>query len=103
MGKTSVEFNIKDNNIKNSIVPNKPNRSLKLLIMDVDRNIKNSITLDYSKKDTQKMVKKLFLEKENSPTNVEKTNVDTGDILSGSKSTPVNTVKQSLIGKILFN
>lgn len=102
-GKTSVEFNLKDNNVKNSNVPNKPNKSLKLLLKDVDTNRKNSITLDYSKKDTQKMVKKLFLEKDDSPASVEKTNIDTADILSGSKSTPVNTVKQSLIGKILFN
>ncbi len=101
--KTSVEFNLEDNNIKNPDVPSKPNRSEKLLMKDVDTNRKNSITLDYSNKDTQKMAKKMFLEKDDSPINVEKTNIDTADILLGGKSTPVNTVKQSLIGKILFN
>tara|TARA_B100001142_G_scaffold300746_1_gene325775 strand:+ start:342 stop:878 length:537 start_codon:yes stop_codon:yes gene_type:complete len=99
-GKKSLELNV-DNDINNDndnniiLVDNKKES------LDHDVNMQNHVTLDFSIRNTDKIKKKLFLDKDDSPDNVTKTVIKKSDILTTGKQIPTDSVKKSLLGKNL--
>ena len=93
-GKPSLELNVHDDNPM--ILKDNEKESL-----DDDVNMKNHVTLDFSIRNTDKIKKKLFLDKDDSPDNVKKTVIKKSDILTTGKQIPTDSVKKSLLGKNL--